>query len=386
MSRIKRSFVTLDGLRGMAALAVVTRHGPAYFASVSIYETTDAGTFAVGPFFESYLAVDFFFVLSGFVLAHAYGRRFREGLTTVQFMTVRLIRLYPLYFLALAMSAVSVWGQVAHGDINILRNLGTAVFFLPVMPDTSSHATAALFPFNVPAWSLFFELLANLGFGLMGVRLSNFKLFVIVLIASLALSGAVAAGLFGFGAAGKGAMDAGFQWQSVWAGCLRVTYSFFAGVLVYRVWSSSRQTFRVSPLLVLLLLIAILAAHPSPTYRTAFDLIVTIAIFPMIIWVGAGCVVNGPIASIFGWLGLTSYAVYVLQSPLYDLTWIASRKLWGDTSNFGVTYGIIFVVFVFAVAIMSDRYFDRPVRSILTARFTPGFGGRRVSHNAKMRN
>jgi peptidoglycan/LPS O-acetylase OafA/YrhL len=378
MSSTKRSFVTLDGLRGIAALAVVTRHAPAYFASVSIYVTSDAGT-PVGPFFESYLAVDFFFVLSGFVLAHAYGRRFREGLTAVQFMTLRLIRLYPLYLLALAISALLGWRQLAHGEttyIAFFKNFSTELFFLP---SPSLDDTSALFPLNVPAWSLFFELLANLGFGLVGVRLSNIKLFVIVLLAGLALSGAVAVGLFGFGALREGSMADGYQWRSFGAGCLRVIYSFFAGVLVYRLWCLSRPTFKVPPLAVVLLLIAILVAHPPLNYQTAFDLIVTIAIFPIIIWLGAGCVANNPIASIFAWLGLTSYAVYVLQSPLYYLTLRASSKMWGDTSNFGLTYGIIFVAFVFVVAMIFDRYFDSPVRSVLTAHFASRLSGRRLS-------
>ena len=75
----RRSFVTLDGLRGIAALAVVTRHAP-YFRN---------------PFFESYLAVDFFFVLSGFVLAHAYGQRLRGNLSILDFVKIRIVRLYP---------------------------------------------------------------------------------------------------------------------------------------------------------------------------------------------------------------------------------------------------------------------------------------------------
>ena len=73
MAESKRTFVTLDGLRGIAALAIVARHAPVLFNSVSIYVQSDIGKpTALGPFFESYLAVDFFFALSGFVLAHAY--------------------------------------------------------------------------------------------------------------------------------------------------------------------------------------------------------------------------------------------------------------------------------------------------------------------------
>jgi hypothetical protein len=98
----KREFTTLDGMRGIAALAVVTRHAPLYFESVSIFVQSPMAKapIAVGPFFESYLAVDFFFALSGFVLAHAYGHRLATGMSPGRFMAIRLIRLYPLYVVA----------------------------------------------------------------------------------------------------------------------------------------------------------------------------------------------------------------------------------------------------------------------------------------------
>jgi peptidoglycan/LPS O-acetylase OafA/YrhL len=78
MAESKRTFVTLDGLRGIAALAIVARHAPVLFNSVSIYVQSDIGK-PTALFFESYLAVDFFFALSGFVLAHAYGQRHRSS-------------------------------------------------------------------------------------------------------------------------------------------------------------------------------------------------------------------------------------------------------------------------------------------------------------------
>ena len=120
MLKTQRSFTTLDGLRGIAALAVITRHAAAYFSSVSIYVLPNAGAppISVGPFFESYLAVDFFFVLSGFVLAHAYGERLRHGLSAMQFMAIRLIRLYPLYLL----SFLGIFGNRGLGKFSARGN------------------------------------------------------------------------------------------------------------------------------------------------------------------------------------------------------------------------------------------------------------------------
>jgi peptidoglycan/LPS O-acetylase OafA/YrhL len=109
----RHSFVILDALRGVAAAAVVTVHAPLFFHSVATPGSVpDASGHApmTGPLFEAYLAVDFFFLLSGFVLAHAYGEKLNDGMTSCQFMRCRLIRLYPLYLLALV---------IVHGRLRI---------------------------------------------------------------------------------------------------------------------------------------------------------------------------------------------------------------------------------------------------------------------------
>jgi peptidoglycan/LPS O-acetylase OafA/YrhL len=221
-----RSFITLDGLRGIAALAVVIRHCPDLFGEDAL--------------FESYLAVDFFFALSGFVLAHAYGKQLRKELSASHFMALRFTRLYPLYLLALAISLATSWKQLAHGELTV--DLLFAVLFLPTLGNTIT-----LFPLNGPSWSLFFELAANALFGLIDRRLCNYTLGLIVIAAGCAVAISVATSAFGFGHAGVGAMDAGYNWSSFGAGLLRVIYSFFAGVLVYRMrWPRlSGQLFRV---------------------------------------------------------------------------------------------------------------------------------------------
>jgi peptidoglycan/LPS O-acetylase OafA/YrhL len=374
MAKSKRSFVTLDGLRGIAALAVITRHAPAFFASISIYVQPpgEKALVPVGPFFESYLSVDFFFALSGFVLAHAYGRRLRAGMSSLDFMTIRIIRLYPLYLLALGISVVPYLLALIMGAGNtsfstVAINLVSAILFLP------SPASSSLFPLNGPAWSLFFELLANGCLALIARRLGNITLLSIVVTAGLVLAGGVAAGMFGFGAAGSGAMADGFEWRTLGAGCLRVAYSFCAGVLIYRIWCSWRPPINVPSLAVFAALIAILVSHPPERYQAAFDIVITILIFPVLIWFGASSVSSSFAARLFTLLGAASYGVYVLQVPLYSLTFRVLTRVHVDVDHLGWPLAVIFVVFVFAVAVIADVYFDRPVRAMLTARFSPVF-------------
>lgn len=77
-----RTFVTLDALRGIAAIAVVTFHFHEYF-----FQYTNHG----------YLAVHFFYMLSGFVLSYAYQQRLDAGWKCAAFLKTRLIRLYPMF-------------------------------------------------------------------------------------------------------------------------------------------------------------------------------------------------------------------------------------------------------------------------------------------------
>jgi len=144
----KQKFSVLDGMRGIAALFVLTRH---------------TGNFWGVWLFKSYLAVDLFFILSGFVIAHAYDQKLQSGqISNKQFVLIRIIRLAPVYLLALLL-ATTVSASVgavdghAHTVSQILISALFSAFFLPsYMP-----GSAAFFPLIGPSWSLFFELIAN---------------------------------------------------------------------------------------------------------------------------------------------------------------------------------------------------------------------------------
>jgi len=332
----KRAFVTLDGLRGLAAFAVLGRHTFPDFL------------------FESYLAVDFFFVLSGFVLAHAYGQRLRAEMTTLDFMKVRLVRLYPLYALALVLSSVTVLTQFLHGHPPTLHtaiDYAAALLFLP------SPASEGLFPLVGPSWSLFFELVANAAFALSWRRFGNRVLVAVVAMAAVILIAAVPTRTLGFV---HGAMDSGFYWSTFNAGLARVGYSFFCGVLIYQMWSIRKSPINFPPVVIAAVLFAILAAHPSSNLQAVYDLCATIVVFPLIVWLAASSRVSGRLAHTFMVFGLASYGVYILQVSLMPVRSVIDKLNPGIGNTLPVAIG--FVVFVFVFAIVTERYFDRPIR------------------------
>lgn len=202
-------FALLDGIRGVAAMFVVTRH-------VSIFPDIMYG--------RSYLAVDIFFLLSGFVIAHAYDTRLSEGRLSIwEFMKVRIIRLYPIFlFSVIAIIALKPPFLFPNGfDFTSVLVIIMTLFLLP-----SYVSGRGLFPFGNGYWSLFFEMLMNLVYAVIRPKLSDKVLLAIVIFAGSAL--AIMVSLYG-------KMDMGYKWDfSLLGGLLRSAFGIFLGIFMFR--------------------------------------------------------------------------------------------------------------------------------------------------------
>jgi peptidoglycan/LPS O-acetylase OafA/YrhL len=284
-------FATLDGLRGAAALAVMILHYQSQLGGVLL------------P--HSYLAVDFFFILSGFVLAHAYEHRLLEGMTPIQFLRLRLIRLYPLYLIGTLIGLVwAMTGSVSsYQAINLLSIL-SALFFLPDL-----NFASFMYRLNGPAWSLFFELTANAAYAIGIRRLSNGFLILIVLL-SFAILGAR-----------YQEVDCGWKWANFIDGLPRVCFGFFAGVLTYRTWRAAKWQPRLPQWaavgLVVALVLSFAANRSSFWQHHRYDQI-ALLVFPLIVYCGACREPSPRSRPIFLWLGNISYALYITHWPLRE--------------------------------------------------------------------
>jgi peptidoglycan/LPS O-acetylase OafA/YrhL len=355
-----REFAVLDGLRGAAALAVALRHLPFIWPAA----------YPAGVLRESYLAVDFFFVLSGFVLAHAYSDRFRTGMSLTQFMLVRLVRLYPLYALSFLLALIVALIRVHYGKLGIADlgcNAVFAILFLPTL-----CGPQFLFPMNGAAWSLFFELVANLIFGWLGPRLNTLLLVIVVATCALTLLFAVPLRWFGFGTP-FGPMAAGTGWDSFGAGLARVGYSFFAGVLVYRMWKIRAARTAFPSVAVIAALCVVLAAFPTEAYDSAFDLVATLLVFPVLVFLGACIQEDGRTRQLYSFLGDISYGVYVLQFPVFELTSFIILIVSGQKrAGVSIVFALTNLVLLVGLVVLAGRYFDRPIRRYLTRRLVAG--------------
>lgn len=208
---MKRVF-SLDGLRGVAAIAVMLFHvGQSYQSPLMA---------------SGYLAVDLFFILSGFVLAKRYTKELAGGLGTKAFMLARLERLYPIFLVGVVIGLFRSLGAMALGvdaaptSLELVRQLALNGL---ILPDVFSDRT--LFPLNTPAWSLFFEFVVNLLFAAALYRFNHRKLAALV---------GISYAIMLFGLIGHGTLDIGWSRSEMLYGLARATAGFGAGMLLER--------------------------------------------------------------------------------------------------------------------------------------------------------
>lgn len=276
----------LDALRGAAALGVLLFHARGLVLPKAALD-------------HGYLAVDLFFVISGFVLARAHGAALAEGAAR-DFMRRRLIRLYPMVLLGLAIGAlIHLAAGLDLATVGLLIVLGALFIPFPLTLD--------VFPLNGPQWSLLWELVANLVYALIAPWLTLRRLVL------LTLAGAVGHALltlrFGTGSLGS----FGGDW---YGGGPRVIFGFFAGVLLARLAEQGRLRLPVLPVgaLVLLALLALTAPVPQ-AWRAPYDLVIALAVFPLIVGSAAKAGATR-LQPLFDGLAGISYALYALHIPL----------------------------------------------------------------------
>lgn len=302
-----RSFHILDVLRGVAAISVITLHYPQAFA----------------PFVASgaYLAVDLFFVMSGFVLARAYDVRLQDGMGGRDFIATRLIRLYPFYILALALGTVELAYYYRNDHLAAEIMLSSVFNFVMLPSPPVGIPYLPLFPANFVAWTLSFELLANAVYGFSFRFLTNNRLRVIAGISGLVLLALVLV---------RGNLNGGAYWPDAHLAAIRVTFSFFVGVLIQRAREAGKlaalSSVKLPRIIIIAIMVGALGSPIPPALRGLFDAACVLFVFPLIVAASVG---RNPVPSrgISAFLGEISYPIYVLQIPVFTLGVIGLPKL-----------------------------------------------------------
>jgi len=299
----------LDALRAVAALCVVVMHvGAIWPGSPRIMGS-------------AYLAVDFFFLLSGFVMARTYERRMSAGeIGTVRFMTLRYRRLWPTMVLGAAASLPFLWRDVSEPA----KFLSAALPNLLLLP---TFATRELFSLNTPAWSIFFELAANLVHVLVLHRLGRGSLGAVVALMGLGVAGC---------AVWYGDLDLGSQVANMVGGFARVGFSYGLGLLLWR-WHRDRPPLPVPPLLALAAMPVLFAAASRWQFEGwKFDLGFVMVAGPLLLWGGLGLADRGPSRWRQACLiaGALSFPLYAVHYPVLLATEAAGfARFWGPPAT-----------------------------------------------------
>jgi len=289
-------FVFLDGMRGIAAFAVVGLHLGLGFG-LKHYPA------------HGYLAVDFFFCLSGFVLSHAYGARLTAGMAFRDFAWARLARLYPMIFAAGVLAPIAYYGGGFAGPHPPLGQaaLLCGAIFLMLPFGLLLHQPA--FVLDGPIWSLFFELFANglfffqgrRGAGQLGLSLVVLGCFGAALGLTIILVGSAAA--IGFSSP-----------ASFLDGFARVLYSFSAGVIIHRF--VPYETRWRAPAWALTFGLVVVLYSGSGRNSPFYDLLAIIFVLPAMVALGANVAGQGRMSGVWRFLGELSYPVYVIHEPV----------------------------------------------------------------------
>jgi peptidoglycan/LPS O-acetylase OafA/YrhL len=355
-------YPSLDGLRGVAALCVLIIHRGVWFH-------------LDGRLAHGYLAVDFFFMLSGFVIAGAYEAKLTSGRQSIgAFVRARVFRLYPL--IALGMVIGAAWGIAelvlgSHGAAPAGQLLGLFARGLFTVPMLAPNAVGVgVFPLDAPTWSLFFEMVANLAYVLALRWMTTRRLIAVVALSGLALI---------WLALTHGGVDHGGTAATFWGGFPRTAFPFFAGVLLWRLRDWRPLQWPQVPVAAQAVLLLALFSIPGRGGLAGglIDLFCVGLAFPAILALSIRSA-PGPAASRACLaLGALSYPLYVLHYPIYIVIGGIGRELELLDRSTMHWFGMVSVPVILAASWAAHALYDKPVR-----RWLAGLGRDRAQQPA----
>lgn len=388
----KPHYILLDGLRGVAALMVLWYHvfeGFA-FAKGSVIETFNHG----------HLGVDFFFLLSGFVISYAYDDRWFNGkslksndksstnkkLTIWSFFKRRLIRLHPMLVMGAFIGLICFfiqggvkWDGTSTPFHWVMIAFVLTLFFIPAYPGASYdiRGNAEMFPLNGPSWSLFFEYIGNILYALFIRKLSNKMLGLLVGVTGILWIWFVAFDISGYDMIGIGwTLDA----VNFFGGLLRMMFPFTLGMLVARNFRQKSKVESQKTLFTknifwisIIILFALFSVPYFPKTSTIsvngiYELACIMIVFPLIVWIAASSdsAQSKFTLKLSKFLGDLSYPLYIVHYPVMYVfyAWLIKNQYFTLAETWQMVILVLTVCIVLAYACL--KLYDEPIRKWLS--------------------
>lgn len=355
---MKPHLIVLDGLRGTAAISIVLFH----FQLPTFDSVHPSGQWLS----HAYLAVDFFFCLSGYVIGYAYDGRYGQ-MSRAAFLTARLIRLHPMVVMGVVIGLLTyvldpftaapklVPGPEVQSAPAWKLAACTLAGLLMIPSWSLPNRGGAYFSLNVPCWSLMWEYLASIAYAFALWRMTRTALLLVAVLGAIGV--VVSAHM-------AGSLILGFAWSQMPCALVRTIYSFCVGLWLYRRPAAVRSRFGFVTLSLLMLVVFTL---PYTRLNWLYESCVVLLLFPLIVALGAGATVSGPIAKVCQLFGRISYPIYIIH---WGFSMLFANYCWTHKVDakvlpwlIALSAGLV-VLLSYAVLIA----YDEPVRRRLSAR------------------
>lgn len=330
----------MDGLRGVAAFSVLMMH--LYFP------------FEITILARAYLAVDFFFLLSGFVICYAYEEKLQGDLSVLKFMLIRGIRLYPLICLGVILGAIVALLKVKSDEYHELAAAFALGLLVLPSPFFQRLGSESYYPLNLPTWSLFYEIVGNFFYALIVPFLSRQKLVLLIVVSGVLFTWTV---LF------CGTVNVGASSENFIYGFPRFSFSFLLGVLLFKIHRHRLfESFHIGLGILSLSMVAVFCIPLG--WGIISDFVFIVLISPAIVLAAANSNITKKSLAFCQWAGRMSYPVYIVQYPFVRVVGHFARDhIPTSLQLYFLTAAAIGIVLVSWILL---AFFDEPLRNRLT--------------------
>lgn len=367
----KPRYEVLDGLRGVAALCVVTFH------MLECYSSNVTESFMA----HGYLAVDFFFALSGYVLGYAYQDRW-DKMSYKDFFKRRVTRLHPMLVMGVLIGIIFFYYS---GSVEVFNAVDSTpwyflllqalltLFCIPFTKSWDIRGWGELSSINGPVWTLMYEYIANFLYAFVFRFLPIWGLGILAAGAAVCSTDlALNLNIFG-NLADEGYfnnLNGGFVLdpEHVYRGFTRLLYPFLIGLIMSRLGKmiKSDHGFLITSVLLLMMFGMPRIGGDARIIDGAFQLFSVLFLFPLVLIIGAGSNVTGKVSSkICRFMGEISFPLYITHYPILymHMSW-AQRHLDSPVGTH-VFVALTTALLAIMVAWASLKLYDIPVRTWL---------------------
>lgn len=368
----KPHYELLDGLRGIAALLVLIYH---LFEGLAFAEASDGvGSGVITTLNHGHIAVDFFFILSGFVISYAYDDRWGK-LSLGGFFKRRLIRLHPMLIMGAVIGAIAFfavgcerWDGGIAPTSWVMVALMLTMCMIPAVPGVpyEVRGNGEMFPLNGPTWSLFFEYIGNICYALFMRRMSTKVLTLFTLLLGTAHACFFIGDISQYDMIGVG-------WTidrvNFWGGFIRMLFPFSMGMLLARTFRPRevKGLFWIcSCALIALFAVPYIPSNGGISLNSLYEFVCIALIFPVIVWLGACGTASGYTQKVNRFLGELSYPLYIVHYPLMYIfyAWLIKNDIY--TLRDCWPAATLVIASSIALAYLCLRLYDAPLRRWLS--------------------